>query len=80
MTSLTGNLNARTDLINKAVRRLNRCGLQVRSTRVGNLRPVIEIERPENLCQGFTITTRHGHDVAMLNVASLEGCLVTWRA
>lgn len=74
------NLNSRNDLINKVVRQLIKCGFEVRSYRVGNLRPVIEIERPNNLCPGFTITTCNGPDRTLLNVTSLEGCLITWRA
>ncbi|KLV09594.1 hypothetical protein ABT56_00465 [Photobacterium aquae] len=80
MNKPTGNLITRNTQLNKAVRRLTRSGFQVRATRLGNLRPVIEIERPDALCSGYTITTKQGRQVNTLNVASLEGCLVTWRA
>lgn len=70
---------AKNRCIDRAVRRLVLNGMEVRSTRIGNIRPIIEIERPETCCKGYTITTRRGRKMEMLNVASLEGCLVTWR-
>ncbi|MDO6497355.1 hypothetical protein [Photobacterium sanguinicancri] len=72
-------LTSRVNLINHAVRKLQKAGLVIRSTRVGNIRPIIEIERPANLCQGFTVITRQGSDLSTLNVAPYGGCLVTWR-
>ncbi|MGF1680195.1 hypothetical protein [Photobacterium minamisatsumaniensis] len=71
---------AKNRCIDRAVRRLVSNGMEVRSTRVGNIRPVIEIERPNGMCQGFDITCRAQGQTQKVRVASLCGCLVTWRA
>ncbi|MDX1301218.1 hypothetical protein [Photobacterium sp.] len=73
-------LLANSHRINAAVRQLQKCGMEVRSTRVGIIRPVIEIERPDGMCQGFDITCRAQGQTRQMRVASLCGCLVTWRA
>lgn len=76
----TDQLQSKNALLNNVVRRLTKSGYQVLSARIGNLRPVIEIERPDNLCNGFVVTTRHGQEREEMNVSSLGGCLITWRA
>lgn len=74
------NLTSQNALLDNVVRCLKKNGYQVVSTRVGNLRPVIEIERPQTLCPGFTITTCNGHERTQVNVTPMSGCLITWRA
>ncbi|ELR65875.1 hypothetical protein C942_00962 [Photobacterium marinum] len=75
-----GNIINRAGLINNVVRRLNKHGLEVRSTRIGNIRPVIEIERPQSFCPGFQITCKSNGIIQQMHVAKLGGCLITWRA
>lgn len=75
-----GLVTAQSKRIDQAVYKLKKNGLEVLSTRIGRLRPVIEIERPNSMCQGFDITCISNGQTQKMYVAALCGCLVMWGA
>ncbi|MGF1723338.1 hypothetical protein [Photobacterium nomapromontoriensis] len=75
-----GQLQQRQQRINRVVSQLEKCGFEVKSTKVGRLRPVIEIERPMMMCQGVAITLTERNLRHQMHVSTLKGCLITWRA